>query len=142
MILHSDQEGNDCLQKLQYHCIQILHSDIYSVNLKRPGFSSIIQLYLDSWIINSTNCNELIQNCFRGSSRICRLVHDKAFCIHFSLRLLFIWWKSGFILHKVKDQEYNRLKRTSIQNALVHEAFIIHTVAKTASAQAHWAWQF
>ena len=31
MILHLDQEGNDCIRKLRYHCIQILHSDIYSV---------------------------------------------------------------------------------------------------------------
>ena len=31
MILHSDREGNDCIRKLQCHCIQILHSDIYSV---------------------------------------------------------------------------------------------------------------
>ena len=31
MILHSDREGNDCIWKLQCHCIQILHSDIYSV---------------------------------------------------------------------------------------------------------------
>ena len=31
MILHSDQEGNDCIQKLRCHCIQIMHSDIYSV---------------------------------------------------------------------------------------------------------------
>ena len=38
MILHSDQKGNDYIQELQCHCIQILHSDIYSdvygVNLK------------------------------------------------------------------------------------------------------------
>ena len=32
MILHSDQEGNDCIRKLRCHCIQILHSDIYSVS--------------------------------------------------------------------------------------------------------------
>ena len=31
MILHSDQEGNECLRKLRCHCIQIMHSDIYSV---------------------------------------------------------------------------------------------------------------
>ena len=31
MILHSDREGNDCIRKLRCHCIQILHSDIYSV---------------------------------------------------------------------------------------------------------------
>ena len=31
MILHSDQEGNDCIWKLRCHCIQILHSYIYSV---------------------------------------------------------------------------------------------------------------
>ena len=31
MILHSDREGNDCIQKLRCHCIQIMHSDIYSV---------------------------------------------------------------------------------------------------------------
>ena len=31
MILHLDQEGNDCIRKLWCHCIQILHSDIYSV---------------------------------------------------------------------------------------------------------------
>ena len=28
---HSDQVGNDCLRKLQSHCIQIMHSDIYSL---------------------------------------------------------------------------------------------------------------
>ena len=33
MILHSDCKGNDCIQKLRCHCIQILHSDIYSVYL-------------------------------------------------------------------------------------------------------------
>ena len=32
MILHSDQEGNDCMWKLQCHCIQILHSNFYSVH--------------------------------------------------------------------------------------------------------------
>ena len=31
MILHSDREGNDCIRKLRCHCIQIMHSDIYSV---------------------------------------------------------------------------------------------------------------
>ena len=31
MILHSNWEGNDCIQKLRCHCIQILHSDICSV---------------------------------------------------------------------------------------------------------------
>ena len=30
MFLHSDRKDNDCIQKLQCHCIQILHSDIYS----------------------------------------------------------------------------------------------------------------
>ena len=30
MILHSDREGNDCIRKLRCHCIQIMHSDIYS----------------------------------------------------------------------------------------------------------------
>ena len=29
--LHWDREGNDCIRKLQCHCIQIMHSDIYSV---------------------------------------------------------------------------------------------------------------
>ena len=33
MILHSDRKGNDCIRKLRCHCIQILHSDIYSVLL-------------------------------------------------------------------------------------------------------------
>ena len=33
MILHSDREGNDCIRKLRCHCIQIMHSDIYSVQL-------------------------------------------------------------------------------------------------------------
>ena len=33
MILHSDREGNDCIWKLRCHCIQIMHSDIYSVYL-------------------------------------------------------------------------------------------------------------
>ena len=33
MILHSDWDGNDCIQKLRCHCIQIMHSDIYSVLL-------------------------------------------------------------------------------------------------------------
>ena len=32
MILHSDRKGNDCIRKLRCHCIQILHSDIYSVH--------------------------------------------------------------------------------------------------------------
>ena len=31
MILNSKRKGNDCIRKLRYHCIQILHSDIYSV---------------------------------------------------------------------------------------------------------------
>ena len=31
IFLNSDQEGNDCIWKLLCHCIQILHSDIYSV---------------------------------------------------------------------------------------------------------------
>jgi hypothetical protein len=31
MILHSKRKGNDCIWKLRCHCIQILHSDIYSV---------------------------------------------------------------------------------------------------------------
>ena len=31
MIFHSDQKGDDCIRKLQCHCIKILHSDIYSV---------------------------------------------------------------------------------------------------------------
>ena len=31
MILHSNREGNDCIRKLRCHCIQIMHSDIYSV---------------------------------------------------------------------------------------------------------------
>ena len=31
MFLHSDRKGNDCIRKLRCHCIQILHSDIYSV---------------------------------------------------------------------------------------------------------------
>ena len=31
MILHWDREGNDCIWKLQCHCIQIFYSDIYSV---------------------------------------------------------------------------------------------------------------
>ena len=31
MILHSDREGNDCIRKLRCHCIQIMHSNIYSV---------------------------------------------------------------------------------------------------------------
>ena len=39
MILHSDREGNDCIQKLWYHCIQILHLDIYSV-YKANGHTS------------------------------------------------------------------------------------------------------
>ena len=30
MFLHSDQEGYDCIWKLWCHCIQILHSEIYS----------------------------------------------------------------------------------------------------------------
>ena len=30
MISHSDREGNDCIRKLRCHCIQIMHSDIYS----------------------------------------------------------------------------------------------------------------
>ena len=30
MILHSDRKDNDCIWKLRCHCIQILHSDIYS----------------------------------------------------------------------------------------------------------------
>ena len=34
MILYSDQEGNDCIRKLRCHCIQILHSDIYSVQTR------------------------------------------------------------------------------------------------------------
>ena len=37
MILHSDRKGNDCIRKLRCHCIQILHSDIYSV--QTPSFS-------------------------------------------------------------------------------------------------------
>ena len=32
MILHSYRKGNDCIRKLRCHCIQILHSDIYSVH--------------------------------------------------------------------------------------------------------------
>ena len=39
MILHSDQEGNDCIWKLRCHCIQILHSDIYSVYSTWYGFT-------------------------------------------------------------------------------------------------------
>ena len=39
MILHSDREGNDCIRKLRCHCIQILHSDIYSV--KSSGFHQV-----------------------------------------------------------------------------------------------------
>jgi hypothetical protein len=35
---HSDQEGNDCKWKLWCHCIQILHSDIYSVEEKTHLF--------------------------------------------------------------------------------------------------------
>ena len=31
MILHSDREGNYSIRKLRCHCIQIMHSDIYSV---------------------------------------------------------------------------------------------------------------
>ena len=43
MILHSDQEGNDCIWKLQCHCIQILHSEIYSdlSNWKNLSLSTI-----------------------------------------------------------------------------------------------------
>ena len=37
MILHSDREGNDCIQKLRCHCIQILHSDINSVEHQTHG---------------------------------------------------------------------------------------------------------
>ena len=38
MILHSDREGNDCIRKLRCHCIQIMHSDIYSVGI---GFAVV-----------------------------------------------------------------------------------------------------
>ena len=31
--LHWDREGNDCIRKLQWHCIQIMHLDIYSVGI-------------------------------------------------------------------------------------------------------------
>ena len=37
MILHFEQKGNDCIWKLQCYCIQILHSDIYSVIKKKYG---------------------------------------------------------------------------------------------------------
>ena len=33
MISHWDQEGNDCIWRLQCHCIQILHSEIYSATI-------------------------------------------------------------------------------------------------------------
>ena len=31
MFLYSKHKGNDCIWKLQCHCIQILHLEIYSV---------------------------------------------------------------------------------------------------------------
>ena len=46
MILHSDREGNDCIWKLQCHCIQILRSDIYSV--LKLYFSKGIKKYADT----------------------------------------------------------------------------------------------
>ena len=58
MILN--QEGNDCIWKLQCHCIQILHSDIYSVgklSLKMfcHGISFRTELLLVNLIIKK-NC--------------------------------------------------------------------------------------
>ena len=38
--LHSDWKGNDCIRKLRCHCIQILHSDIYSVPFRTSRRSS------------------------------------------------------------------------------------------------------
>ena len=44
MILHSDQEGNDCIRKLRCHCIQILHSDIYSVFYDLKLYAAVYSL--------------------------------------------------------------------------------------------------
>ena len=54
MILHSDREGNDCIRKLQCHCIQILHSDIYSVVHSVIIFlTKIIQDYAGVLVVKS-----------------------------------------------------------------------------------------
>ena len=50
MILHLDREGDDCIRKLRCHCIQIMHSDIYSVGiLQNISISASLTKILIDW---------------------------------------------------------------------------------------------
>ena len=54
MILRSKRKGNDCIWKLLCHCIQILHSEIYSVcyYFKNVDFTSAKSLHKPLFIFN------------------------------------------------------------------------------------------
>ena len=71
MILHSDREGNDCIWKLRCHCIQIMHSDNYSVYLFLKLVSSLWKTISTRKVTNWNPGCPKIGHRNRNSSPIC-----------------------------------------------------------------------
>ena len=117
MILHSDREGNDCIWKLRCHCIQILHSKIYSVKSSRPHVSPSCQ-FQDlrkykiscSWCVpldHSSLCNSLIDILTHRASGM-----EPSYVPCTYVPLLFITYSR---VHKSSDSFFSKiLKKPSI----------------------------
>ena len=72
MILHSDREGNDCIRKLRCHCIQIMHSDIYSVII----YGSVIKSSV--WpAVNTAECLKNMWKLIKQNKLTVELFDDK-----------------------------------------------------------------
>ena len=116
MILHSDQEGNDCIWKLRCHCIQILHPDIYSFFL---FFSKlVIKLYLISDLMKNLRRFFFERSECSGVIKVLHGVNENDECIeiailHFKLGKL---WHVGVklvILHAINSFSHKPAKTDS-----------------------------
>ena len=87
MILHSDWEGNDCIRKLRCHCIQILHSDIYSA----PKTKNEYLIYWNS----HANSTQVWPHCILLGSFGCSHFFLPVY-IH--LQLLWVLWRVAWLL--------------------------------------------
>ena len=144
MFLHSDQEGYDCIWKLWCHCIQILHSEIYSVSrmtsleqLSLAEFSLVLWKHL--WVFGIWNSIQ-----YQGS----KVIYPQHNMI-IQKEIKWPWLKyerknDNKTLCECKANEEKSLKRTTIMkwaNTYAVECSKWQQVPLNAIQNGQWVWE-